>query len=196
MSDGEENLRKGSPMVEDLSYAVLLRPIGQILETLRIESFAVKPDGEGFIIRDKTRNRAQLTPRERTFLAELHSSHTASLDKEDALRLAAGVFEWHLTQDDIERLEREGRGRRGNPAEYALDSHSVSQILRVIGSILDQKRGQLSYVSKDEQVVTVEYTLASGQRNSEEYNLPTLYDFWVRMYKKRNGHNGIAAVTA
>src|SRR5688572_13896917 len=101
-----------TPMFEDLSYAALLRPIGQMLESLRIDSFAVTPDGQGFIIRDKTRNRTQLTPRERSFLADLHSSHTASLDKEDALRLAAGVFEWHLIDDDLERLEREGRGRR------------------------------------------------------------------------------------
>jgi hypothetical protein len=179
-------------MVEDLSYAALLRPIGQMLETLRIESFALKPDGDGFIIRDKTRNRAQLTPRERTFLAELHSSHAASLDKEDALRLAAGVFEWHLTKDDVERLERQGRQRRGRD-EQAPDSHSVSQILRVIGSVLDQKRGHLGYVSKDEQVVTVEYTLPGGQNNSEEYNLPMLYDYWVRMYKRRTG---IARLTA
>jgi hypothetical protein len=171
-------------MFENLSYAALLRPIGQMLETLRIDSFAVKPDREGFVIRDKTRNRAQLTPRERTFLAELHSSHMASLDKEDALRLAAGVFEWHVTKDDLERLEREGRGRRGGP-EHTPDSHSVSQILRVVGSILDQKRGYMGYVSKDEQLVTVEYTVPGGQSNSEQYNLPMLYDYWVRMYKKR-----------
>jgi hypothetical protein len=117
------------------------------------------------------------------------------VDKEDALRLAAGVFEWHLTQADLERLEREGRGRRESP-EHTPDSHSVSQILRVVGNILDQKRGQLSCVSKDEQVVTVEYTLPGGQKNSEEYSLPMLYDYWVRMYKKRNGHNGITPTTA
>src|SRR5882724_12172556 len=102
-------------MIEDFTYAALLRPIGQMLESLRIDSFAVKPDSDGFVIRDKTRNRAQLTPRERAFLAELHLGHAASLDKEDALRLAAGVFEWHVTKDDVERLEREGRRRRGGP---------------------------------------------------------------------------------
>jgi hypothetical protein len=183
-----------TPMFEDLSYAALLRPIGQMLETLRIDSFAVTPDGQGFIIRDKTRNRTQLTPRERSFLADLHSSHTASLDKEDALRLAAGVFEWHLIDDDLERLEREGRGRR-NGSDHTPDFHSVSQILRVIGSILDQKRGQLGYISKDEQVITVEYTLLGGQRKSEEYKLPVLYDHWVRMYKKRAGADDIADLT-
>ena len=131
-------------MVEDFNYAALLRPIGQMLEALRIDFFAVKPDNGGFLVRDKTRSRAQLTPRERAFLAELHLCHTPSLDldKEDALRSAAGIFEWHVTETDIERFELEGRERR-HAAQGTPDSHSVSQILRVIGSILDQKRGQM-----------------------------------------------------
>ena len=74
-------------MLEEQSYATLLRPIGQMLEGLRIDSFAVKPDRDGFVIRDKTRNRAQLTPRERAFLARLHLGHTASVDQEDAIPL-------------------------------------------------------------------------------------------------------------
>lgn len=171
-------------MTEDFSYAALLRPIGQMLESLRIDSFAVKPDSDGFVIRDKTRNRAQLTPREKAFLAELHLNHTASLDKEDARRLAAGIFEWHLTPTDLERLEMEGRElRRGD--QQTPDSHSVSQILRVIGSMLDQKRGSMAYVSKDDQTVTVEYALPDGKTATDEFAMPILYDQWVRMYKKR-----------
>ena len=72
-------------MLAEQNYATLLRPIGQMLKGLRIDSFAVKPDRDGFVIRDKTRNRAQLTPRERAFLARLHLGHTASVDKEDAI---------------------------------------------------------------------------------------------------------------
>lgn len=176
-------------MIEGLHYAVLLRPIGQMLEALRIDSFALKLDSAGFIIRDKTRNRAQLTPRERAFLAQLHLSHTASLDKKDALRLAVGVFEWHLTPSDIGRLEQEGRERR-RTNQQAPDSHSISQILRVIGSMLDQKGGHMSYVSKEEQVVTVEYALPGGKKTIEEYSVPLLYDQWVRMYKKRTADHG------
>ena len=172
-------------MLAEQNYATLLRPIGQMLEGLRIDSFAVKPDRDGFVIRDKTRNRAQLTPRERAFLARLHFGHTASLDKEDALRLAAGVFEWHVTESDVEHFERQGREKRRD-GEHAPDSHSVSQVLRVIGAILDQKRGQMSCVSKDEQVVTLEYELPGGRMATEQYDTPTLYDFWVRMYKKRS----------
>ncbi len=170
--------------MEAIHYAELLRPIGQLLEALRIESFALKLDAAGFVIRDKTRNRAQLTPREKAFLADLHRGHADSLDKQDALRLAAGVFEWHLTPSDIGRLEQEGRGRRRASAQ-APDSHSLSQILRVVGSMLDQKGGRMASVSKDEQTVTVEYALPDGKQATDEYSVPALYDQWVRMYKRR-----------
>ena len=66
----------------------------------------------------------------------------------------------------------------------------------MIGTILDQKRGQMSCVSKDEQVVTLEYELPSGRTTTEEYDAPTLYDFWVRMYKKRTTRIGDARLTA
>jgi hypothetical protein len=177
------------------TYATLLRPIGQILERLRIDSFAVLPDRNGFVVRDKTRNRAQLTPRERAFLAELHHSHPDSLDKKDALKLAAGVFEWHVTEGDVERFEREGRRKR-HGVEKVPDSHSVSQVLRVIGTILDQKHGKLSYISKDEQVVTLAYELPGGRKTTEQYNVPALYDFWVRMYQKRSARNADVRRTA
>ena len=51
--------------------------------------------------------------------------------------------------------------------------------------MLDQKGGRMSYVSKEEQIVTVEYALADGKQTTEEYSVPLLYDQWVRMYKKR-----------
>src|SRR5262245_7541113 len=182
-------------MHETPSYAALLRPIGQMLEALRIESFSVSLDSEGFIIRDKTRNRAQLTPRERAFLAELQAIHSPLLDKEDARRLASGVIEWHLTENDVERLERVGRDRRREP-EQTPDSHSVSHVLRVIGTILDHKRVQMFHISKDEQVLTLEYTTSDGQKTSEQFDLPTLYDCWVRLYKKRTARHGLAQLSA
>jgi len=174
-------------MIDEFRYTAVLRPIGQMLEGLRIESFSVKPDSVGFVVRDKTRNRAQLTPREKAFLGELHWMHGAALDKEDALRLAAGVFEWHVTAIDLERFEAAGRALRqehsGTP-----DSHSVSQILRVIGNILDQKRQELYCISKDAEAVTIEYLLNNGNVAREEYRVPVLYDQWVRMYKRRANH--------
>jgi hypothetical protein len=171
-------------MIDEFRYTALLRPIGQMLEGLRIESFSVKPDSVGFVVRDKTRNRAQLTPREKAFLGELHWMHEASLNKEDALQLAAGIFEWHVTSIDLERFEAAGRARRHQDSGTP-DSHSISQILRVIGNILDQKRQQLYCISKDANAVAVEYLSGDGKVANDEYSLPMLYDQWVRMYKRR-----------
>jgi len=181
------------PVFDERNYAMLLRPIGQMLDKLRIDSFEVRPDEDGFVIRDKTRNRAQLTPRERAFLAELQGSHTASMARADALRLAAGVFEWHLTSVDIERFEREGRERR-RVGDQTPDSDSVAHVLRVVGNILDQKGGQMASLLKDEKVVAVEYDLPGGRMAAEEYDVPMLYDFWVRMYMKRTARSADAGL--
>ena len=171
-------------MLNELGYAGLLRPVGQTLDRLRIDSFTVTSADDGFIVRDKTRRRTQLTPRERAFLSELSASHSASYKKHDALRLANGIFEWHLTKADIERLEIVGRERRRD-AEQAADSHSVSQILRMVGEIIDNRRGRLVSVSKVDDLVTVEFLSSSGQLMSENYTLAMIYNYWVRAYKKR-----------
>ena len=176
----------------DLGYANLLRPVGQTLDNLRIESFTVITDEDGFIVRDKTRNRAQLTPREKTFLSDLSASHSALKAQQNALRLANGIFEWHLTDTDIERLEKAGRERRRD-TEQAPDSHSMSQILRIIGAIVDQKRGRLISVSKVESLVTVDYLASTGSLVSENYTPPMIYNFWVRSYKRRAIRNGATA---
>jgi membrane-bound lytic murein transglycosylase len=175
-------------LFKELGYAGVLRSIGQTLENLRIESFSVVPDEEGFIVRDKTRNRTQLTPREKAFLSELSTNQSTSTAKQDALRQANGVFEWHLTGADIERLETAGRERRRD-RDQTSDSHSNSQILRMMGELIDQRRGQLISVSKSDDVVSVEFLSSSGQLIAENYTLPMIYNFWVRSYKKRAVQN-------
>jgi hypothetical protein len=172
-------------MSNGLSYALLLRPVGQMLEALRIESFALIADGDDLVVRDKTPGRKQLTPRERALLMEWQITHTRPEDKEGALRLASGILEWRMTRQDIERLEREGQSRRINPNRTP-DIHSVSQMLRVVGALIDHKNGTLLNVTKEDQKVTFEYELATDKRVSEELGVPALYDLWVRMYR-RNG---------
>ena len=137
-------------MSNALSYALLLRPIGQLLEALRIESFALITDGDDLVVRDKTPGRKQLTPRERALLTEWQVTHTRPEDKEGALRLASGIVEWRMTRHDIERLEGEGRSRRQNPNRTP-DIHSVSQMLRVVGALVDHKNGRLLNVTKEDQ---------------------------------------------
>ena len=172
-------------MTDRPAYAQLLRPVGQLLESLRIESFAILEENGEFIVRDRTRNRVQLTPRERAFLAQLQLSHNRDEDKAEAMKLASGVLEWRLTMTDLERLEREGQERRTDPA-LTPDIHALSQTLRVVGGILDQKRATLVSLIRDDRDVQLEFDAVDGQRTVETYTAAMVYDFWVRMYKRRS----------
>jgi hypothetical protein len=172
-------------MFEELGYASVLRPIGQMIESLRIESYSVWPDGDGFMIRDRTRNRAQITPREKALFNDKQSADGGSKSKEDELRFAAGIIEWRFDRSEIEKLELAGRERRRNPNQ-APDAHAISQVLRVMGGIVDQRLGRLLSISKEGQFVSLNYLSSSGQTVSDDYSMATLYDFWVRMYKKRS----------
>lgn len=175
-------------MFEELGCAGVLRPIGQMLENLRIESFSVWPDGDGFMVRDRTRNRAQVTPREKALLNDRQSANSGSRSKEDELRFAAGIVEWRLDRSEIEKLELAGRERRRS-ANLTPDAHATSQVLRVTGCIVDQRLGRLLSITKDGQIVNLSYLSSSGRTVSDDYSTVTLYDFWVRMYKKRSSRD-------
>lgn len=166
------------------NYTQILRLVGQLLDALRIDSFAITLDQDGVLVRDRTRNRAQVTPREKAFLADLKSHRVGSQGIAQAKRLAEGVLEWRLEWADIERLEKERQSQRQATGQTP-EANTLPQILRVIGGIVDQKHGQLLAVSKESDIVRVEFQSASGQQISEDYTLPMLYDRWVRMYKRR-----------
>jgi hypothetical protein len=171
-------------MADQVVYALLLRPVGQLLEALRIESFSLFVENEDLVVRDKTPGRKQITPREKALLAEWQITHTRPQDKEGALKLASGILEWRMTPADIERFEREGQARRRNP-NLTPDIHSVSQMLRVVGALVDHKNGKLVTLTKDDQKLTFEYELLSGKKVAEELGVAALYDLWVRIYRKQ-----------
>lgn len=171
--------------MDPLIYTQLLRPVGQLLESLRIDSFAITLDQDGVMIRDKTRNRAQVTPRERAFLAELESHHLGAQGKAQARRMAEGVLEWRLEWADIERLERGGKSQRRNSGQTP-EANSLPQILRVLGEVVDRKRGQLLSISKEADLLRLEYQASNGKKVAEDFTMAMLYDHWVRMYKRRD----------
>jgi hypothetical protein len=159
-----------------------------MLEQLRIESFALVAEGEEFVVRDKTPGRKQLTPREKALFARLQERHNRAVEREGALQMATGVLEWRLTREDISGLEQEGRAqRRGR--NLTPDGHATSQVLRVVGDLVDHNKGRLLSVVKEENKVTVEYEVSPERRVSEELTLPMLYDAWVRMFKARARNN-------
>jgi len=176
-------------VIEELRCAGVLRPIGQALETWGIESFSVWPDGSGFMVRDRSRdqtpNRAQITSRKRALSSDRQTHDGASKAIEDIVHLPAGSVEWRLDRSEIEKLESAGRERRSSSNQLP-NPHSTSQVLRAAGEIIDQHLGRLLRITKDGQIVNLNYLSSGGQTISDDYSTATLYDFWVRMYKKRS----------
>ena len=175
-------------MFEELRCAGVLRPIGQALENWGIESFSVWPDGSGFMVRDRTHNRAQIQAREKELSSDRRPTDGASDANKAGVRLAAGIVERRLDRSEIEKLESAGRQRRCS-ANQTPNPHSTSQILRATGEIVDQRLGRLLRITKEGQIVNLNYLSSSGQTVSEDYSTATLYDLWVRMYKKRSSNN-------
>ena len=178
-------------MFEELRCAGVLRPIGQALENLGIESFSVWPDGSGFMVRDRTRHRMQTTARNKALSGDRQSTDDASEAIEEVRHLAPGIVEWRLDRSDIEKLELLGRARRCGTNQTP-DPHTTSQVLRVTGEIVDQRLGRLLRITKEGCIVNLNYLSSSGQTVSDDYSTATLYDFWVGMYKKRSSSDSSA----
>jgi hypothetical protein len=146
-------------MAPTVKYAQALRAIGQDLEGKHPRNFNLVIVGDSFVVRGK----AGLAPFFR-------------------------AFELNYSAGDIERLEREGWGKRINSTGMP-DFLSLSQVLRAVGCYVDLKGGCLQRASKENQSMTIAYATDVSQNNREVCQISMLYDFCVRMYLQRSGRN-------
>ncbi len=176
-------------MNESLNYAQILRTIGQALEALDIQSFVLRKEaGDLTVSLQDSRVRRRL--RRKKFL---RVSWRRLRGKELGPRLthkpSSGVVELHYTDADIARVDSEGRAKRGTTAGTP-EPHSLSQILRAVGGFVDQQRGQLLTVRRENQNVNFEYESRLKTKVCQQFTVPRLYDYWVKMYLHRRDRPG------
>ena len=170
-------------MDDDASYARLLRPVGQALDEIGMESFHLLIEGDDIVVR----SRLPANTQEATPAASLKGLWRRLSGSQNAG--APGPFtaaELRYTPADIGRLEAQGQSKRRWP-EAVAEAHSLSQILRAAGGFVDQKNGRLTSVRKEGPNITFEYESTSKRIVTEQFTVSGLYDFWVRMYLKRGG---------
>ena len=89
---------------------------------------------------------------------------------------SSGILELNYTHEDIGRVDDEAKSRRvgagGRP-----EAHALSQILRAVGGIVDQKQGRLISIAKDGPDITVEYESTLKQKIVEKFTSASLYGF-------------------
>ena len=170
--------------MSSLNFSQLLRPVGQMLEPLQIESFSLKVEDSGVSVHAQKREEARAQPPGVSLRVTWQIFRRKKTERENDPQPSSGALEVYYTRDDIARMDTEARGRRqgagGRP-----EAHTLSQILRAVGAFVDQKQGRLVGVSMDGQEISIEYESALKRNLTEKFTVASLYDFWVKMYLRR-----------
>src|SRR5215813_13323846 len=168
-----------------LSYAQLLRPVGQILEPMQLDSFSLRIEAGGIAVHaEKREERHAPPPREVSLRVVWQSLRKKKAEPVNEPQPSSGVLELHYTTDDIARADTEGQARR-NTTGGTPEAHTLSQILRAVGGYVDQKGGRLAGVTKGHEEITIEYDSALNKKMIEQFTVASLYDYWVKMYMRR-----------
>jgi hypothetical protein len=168
-------------MNEKLSYAQILRTVGQMLEGLEIHSFTLKIERNDLTVSTHQSPRSR-EKRLRVFWQILRGKRGGSSGSHNP---ASGVLEFHYTGEDIVRLDFEAQVKRG-PGAGTPEPHSLSQLLRAVGGIVDQNAGNLLAVRKENQNIEFDYRSALNATVTQQFTVPGLYDYWVKMYLRRS----------
>jgi hypothetical protein len=173
-------------------YAQSLRAIGQALEVLNVQGFEMELAGEDFVVRgnmpaahSKLLN-GQCGAEQLRIIWGSIPRGAGALGNSCAPNGTADVSRVELcyTIGDVERLDEQGRSRRGQ-SQTVGDAWSLSQILRSIGAYLNQKCARLLKITREADSIFVEYETSVGSKMRETLAMRDLYDLWVRMYLQR-----------
>jgi len=171
-------------MPSNFNFSQLLRPVGQMLEPLQIESFSLKVEDSGVAVYAEKREPSPASAPDVSLKVSWQIFRRKKAAPAQAPQPSSGTLEIHYTLDDIARMESEGQGKRTG-TEGSPEAHALSQILRAVGAFVDQKQGRLLGVSMDGQEIGIDYESALGGNLTEKFTVASLYDFWVRMYLRR-----------
>ena len=151
------------------SYAQSLRVIGQALETLRINAFSLEKEGDKYVVRDW----------EPSFLKSAADENYRMDDSAPAQKSGNILI---YTRADTERLEPQGRSKRGSKES----PDTVSSGLRLVGDYLDQKKAVAFKIQWSIESARVKFEAASGGTKETSFTMQNLKDLAVVMYLRRS----------
>jgi hypothetical protein len=97
---------------------------------------------------------------------------------------ATPELQLHFTPQDIESFEAQGQARRAD-ANGMANASSLSQVLRCLGAYLNQKRARLLKLTREAELLSLEYESSMGILMKESFSVSGMYDMWVRRYLQR-----------
>ncbi len=178
-----------------VEYGQSLRSIGQALESLRVEDFDLEVDGESFLVRCSVpwpKAAIAEQPDQASLLRHiwgvLPPESTLQLNMNITSRFKATDVDLRYTLKDVDRLDEEGKAKRG---DQPVEPHAptLSQLLRTVGAYVSQKPARLLKISRRNDSIAIQYESPSGQKNDDSLSVGDLYDLWVWMSMKRADRN-------
>jgi hypothetical protein len=168
-----------------------LRSIGQALESLQVEDFELHIDGDTFLVRCSVPRPGEENAGEAD-QAGLLQHIWGVLPGDESLTLAmtlSGRFNSEdldllYTGKDVERLDEEGKRRRGQPAPQAFFP-GISQCLRAVGAYVKDKPARLVSITRKADAVNIVFEAAAGETTTEVLSWVDLYDLSIAMFRKR-----------
>ncbi|HXG51853.1 MAG TPA: hypothetical protein VNN77_10650 [candidate division Zixibacteria bacterium] len=167
----------------NLKHSRALRALGQALEALSgTESFELKQRGNEYVVRYQPRDPGSERSPSKEFLARLVEEiwgETPAPVLEHGL--PRSMQELRYTPTDIERLDSEGRSRRGTP--HAAQG-AVSQMLRALGSYLEEKQARSFTISWLGPTISVRYRTNSAT-TTDSFDVSVVHDMALAMHSRR-----------
>jgi hypothetical protein len=175
-------------MSPHVNFSQLLRPVGQMLEPLGVESFSLSVADSGVSVHAQKREHAPEEAGGVSLRVTWQMFRRKKASSDPVPQPTSGLVEIHYSYDEIARMDQEAQRRRqGAGAAADSGAHTLSQVLRAVGAFVDQKQGRLLAVTKEGQEISVEYESALKRQLTEKFTVASLYDFWVKMYLRRSG---------
>ncbi len=171
-------------MATESNFSQLLRPIGEALEPLQIESFSLRIENEEILISAQKREERHPPPVDSTIHSVWDIFRRKKVEAPPTPRPSLRTLEIRYSYDDIARMDTEGASKRIATGEKP-DPHALSQILRAVGAFVDQKQGRLLGVTMEGHDIAIDYESALKQKTTAKHTVASLYDYWVKMYLHR-----------
>ena len=186
---GDEETSRGpssNRIIPPESYSRHLRTIGQQLQQEGIDSFNLQCGGDRYAV--WTRANTVTGPNRSlfNFTNRLENWWGLGHPLPDGYqtRAADGRARFEYSLNDLARMDLAAKIHRDPRSGFA-NGHSLSQLLRTIGSWAYHRNQRLLAISWCDISICVVIETAQGKREIEVFRPDNLYDIWVRMYLRR-----------
>jgi len=190
---GHSQVKEMDTRISPADYSRHLRAIGQDLENLHLSAFNLECTGSAYLVWVRSDPQAESSnPRFRISRSRLqklwrNKTQPSVLGHEESYTLPSAQTGRRLRYSvpDLDRIEREQRGRRRRQNGSA-DGHSLPQLLRTVGDMIGQKGERLLGISWQELSVSTVVETPEGRKVIDVLRPDNLYDLWVKMFLRRD----------